>query len=307
MIGWLALTALAAACPDLSERVDAAWVAYDDAELAQARELLGAATQELACQDRMVPSDELRELFYLDTLVSLSQQDQPGAVYAILRAVAVDPDRPPPDDLGPQIADLHATWRARLADARATVVVSGGGAVFVDGVPMQHGEHRRLVEGEHLVQIDDGSAIRSQVVDIHGNWTIETGLEAPEGAALPLPVPEPEPVLPKPHRSRRAGPALIATGLSAAAVGGGAVLAGFLLEPRWRDAPYAGSYGGCAPTDDCWAAAREARIRQDATRIDALFGSGYGLLGVGAVLTGVGVAVAIPTEGGVRIGVSGRF
>lgn len=94
------------------------------------------------------------------------------------------------------------------------------------------------------------------------------------------------------------------TGLGLAAAGGGAVLAGFLLESRFAGRTYDDdSYDGCARADACYASARESAIRRDATTIRALYGAGYGLLGVGGTMTVAGFAVS-PKRDGVALSVT---
>lgn len=76
------------------------------------------------------------------------------------------------------------------------------------------------------------------------------------------------------------------------------MLAGFLLERRFQDAPYdAPDYGGCERGTTCWETNRDAQIRQDATLLRVLYGAGYGLAGLGGALTIAGFAVQPRSDG----------
>jgi hypothetical protein len=306
----LALPAAAAEpCEDVAARVDAAWTAFDDAELGMAADVLDSAIQELSCQSRLLSADELFELFELDALVSLGNEDEDRAVYAIIRAVTVDPTRGTSPENGPALAALHETWQKRLSGVRVRVQVAGQQALYLDGRPIAPGATVEVVAGEHLLQLEEADGVYSEVLELESDAGIVTSPRQP-GAAFattslaPL-VPDP---VPTPPRRRKGGapgtPAVWGTGLGLAAAGGGAVLAGFLLESRFAGRTYDDdSYDGCARADACYASARESAIRRDATTIRALYGAGYGLLGVGGTMTVAGFAVS-PKRDGVALSVT---
>lgn len=280
--------ALAAPCPATAEEVARARAAFDDAEVELAATVVTDAMRDLACQSDQVPAGVLLELYRLDGLVALSQMDQKAAVYATIRAVTVDPSSTPPALYGPELAELHSVWSERLSRSTVVLGVSGGGTVFLDGLPMAHGDTRVVVQGEHLIQISGATALRSEVVDLTAHRVVQTGLAPPPGvappimpgtAAPPVPtVPVPRPVgggvAPNPvgdgsRPGRRRPTALWILGGAALAAGGGAL--GWALyqdEVVFENSVYPD----------------EASVDRAATQINIAYGTGYGLLGVGGVV-----------------------
>lgn len=287
MLVLLIANALAAPCPDVAVVVDEAWAAFDDAELQLAKEHLGRAVESLSCQERVVETDELIGMFRLDGLVSLAQEDRRGAVYASIRVVTIDPSAVPGEELGPDLAEMHATWAERLSETQVEVQVDGLGDAWVDGRPVLEDAPLTLVAGEHLVQARDATGWHSRVVEISEDTqlAIGTGLELLPVVRLPDPPPDLDP---EPGGFNRRTPMLIGGGIGVAG-GIGSVVWAFSREQSFHDDPYdAPSYGSCNLADPCYADEREKQIRGDASAIRALYATGY-------ILTGVGVAV-IGTE-----------
>jgi hypothetical protein len=318
MLLHLASLALAAPCPDISEQVEAAWEAFDDAELADAKAMLTAATASLGCQEVVVEPEVLLGLYRLDALASLALDDRKGVVYAMIRAVAVDHETAqPPESYGPELADLYDTWSARLSETLITVHVQGGGVVYVDGREATMTDPLSVVEGEHLVQVptSEGGYL-STVSELSADHVVRTVLPAPEGVE-PIdldaedPVEEepaaaaPSPIEPAAAPRRRPLPFFIAGGASLA-LGTAALLTGWRSEVAFKNAPYMGpEYAGCTNDRACYEEARQLVINRDALRIRVAYGLGYGLTGVGAGLLGVG-AVGLPASGA-TVGISGRW
>ncbi len=321
MIGLLASLALAAPCdeaPPLHQRVEAAWMQYNDAEVQAAKQLLAEAYTELVCHQRVVTSVELLDLYRADGLVSISQSDNKGAVYATLRAVAVDhASGAPPEAYGPYLSELYATWASRAGAELIEVAVDGGGTVYVDGRPVVYGVPLATTAGEHLIQIDANGMFRNQVLDLTANHVVSTGLPLPPDAVRPVdPVPqpepvavapEPEPVAPPPETipepppgevKRRRHPTWAFAG-AAIAGGGGAFALGSALvsDKNLRNDTYAGY------------TAEEAAevIRKDQQAIRVAYGVGYGLSAVSVGLLTVGIVgfnVSAHPQG---ITIGGRF
>jgi hypothetical protein len=204
----LALPAAAAEpCEDVAARVDAAWTAFDDAELGMAADVLDSAIQELSCQSRLLSADELFELFELDALVSLGNEDEDRAVYAIIRAVTVDPTRGTSPENGPALAALHETWQKRLSGVRVRVQVAGQQALYLDGRPIAPGATVEVVAGEHLLQLEEADGVYSEVLELESDAGIVTSPRQP-GAAFattslaPL-VPDPVPTPPRRRKVAR--------------------------------------------------------------------------------------------------------
>ncbi len=288
---WLASLASAADCGDLATLTGRAWAAFEDAELERAKQVVAEANRALACQPEVVPKQQLLDLFRVDALVSLTQQDRKGAVYATIRMVTIDPDAEPGADLGPEIAELHASWSQRLSDALATVVVTGTGEAWIDGTPVPKGGPLRAIEGEHLVQVRTEAGVLTSVVrELSGAVTLNTGgVVAPATPEVPVQVPVPvpitPPVTPKAPRTHRAG---LLVGGSVIAAGGAATVA--LTWPREQaflaDDYHRPAFGDCAQGDPCYANARYLAIYEDAKEIRTLYAIGYGVLGLGVAIVG---------------------
>jgi hypothetical protein len=292
-------------CPPTATEVQRARMAFDDAEVAEAATILEQALEDLTCQTRVVAGIDLLELYRLDGLVALSRMDDKAAVYATIRAVTVDPSAVPPVSYGPELASLHRTWADRLSGSTATVGVSGGGTVWLDGQQMTHGSTRVVLQGEHLLQVQlvaDGE-IASHLLEVNDDELVETGVAPPPGVPgpnmpavapdpmppprpvgpqpnpapvpLPAPVPVPEPILPEPldpldpeKRARKRPAALWILAGTAVAAGGASFGWAVYQDEAFDQRPF---------TDP-------AQIDRAAQQIRVGYGAGYGLLGVGGVL-----------------------
>ncbi len=298
-------------CPPTATEVQRARAAFDDAEVAQAATILEEALEGLACQEQVVAGIDLLELYRLDGLVALSRMDDKAAVYATIRAVTVDPSAVPPTSYGPDLAQLHRTWADRLSGSTATVGVTGGGTVWLDGQPMSHGRTRVVLQGEHLLQVQvvpDGE-IASHLLEVTGDELVETGVPAPPGVpgprmpglsdpepapqpvqpgpTVPVPAPPPVPIAPEPvapepldhldhldhldPEPRRARKRPTALWV----VAGAAVVAG------------GASFGWAAYQDQTFDQrpfTDPAQVDRAAQQIRVAYGTGYGLAGVGGVL-----------------------
>lgn len=296
-------------CPPLGPQVDSAWAAYRDAEVDDAKAVLQEAYGSLACQTTVLTTDDLLALYRLDALVSITQDDQKGAVYATLRAVAAQHEGAvPPDDYGPTLAELYGTWSERLGGTLVEVRVDGGGEVYVDGRAVPAGGALSVAEGEHVVQVATGEAVRSEVLDLSDAHIVQTGVPGPSAVPAftpaPAPAPAPAPVAPVPRSAdpapvragrRRPAWAFAAAGLTA---GGAAFALGSarVSETNFLADPYAGL-----------GSTRAEVIRRDAQAIRSVYLVGYGLSAVSVGLLSVGV-VGLPTGGGpVTVGVGRRW
>jgi hypothetical protein len=316
IIVFLSAMAMAAPCdqaPLLSVRTQAAWDQYNDAEVAAAKAVLVEAYQELSCPQAVVTSSQLLDFYRLDGLVSISQSDQKGAIYATLRAAAVDHvSGAPPEAYGPYLAELYETWASRLAVAPIEVSVDGGGAVYIDGRPVVYGAPLSVAAGEHLVQIEAGGVFRNSVLDLAADHVVATGVPLPEGALAPATVvPAPAPVVPQPAPVAAPAPIVMLdeepqegprrrrplwTFAGAAIAGGGAAFAlgsGSISERNFLDDPYRG-----------FGAARDTAVYKDAQAVRLAYGLGYGLAAVSGGLLTVGVVgfSASATPQGIHLG-----
>lgn len=302
---WLAAGASAQVCPDVPAQVEQAWAAFNDAELEHSKEIIAAANESLSCQTSLVPTEDLLALYRLDALVSLSQDDDKGAVGATLRAVATDhvDGAPPEAKYGPELAELYRSWADRMSGALVTIRVDGGGYAWVDGRRVDTLNPIQVVEGEHLVQLVIPDLIRSELVDLSADYIVYTGIPGVE-LPYPIPVPQPDPdpaVVPDPAprvaSTNRKRPAVLLIGGAASAILGGAAFAtGFRSEQSFKANAYgAPHYDGCTRNQGCYAQARVDVINADAFKIRAAYGAGYAFTGVGVGLLGLG-AVGLPAD-----------
>ena len=283
MLLLLAHIALAQAqeCPNVQDSVDKAYVAFEDAETELAREEIQQAYQSLGCQQEPVPTAALMELYHLDALTALSAEDVQGATYATIRAISANPSVSPPQSMGPEIAEMHATWSARLKDSKVTLMMEDPEASFwVDGVALTVGVEQLVVEGEHLLQVMRGDVMTSEVVEVSTKlsgiapWNLK--IIRPE-TALPEAVSTTSEKAPKKPKRQSKGAAKWGVTLTGAAIalGGGAVLGlGAYEEQQFTRRVY--DLENYASEGE-----REGAIRDDAAKVNQLYILGYGLVGVG--------------------------
>lgn len=306
------IAAASAACPDVDGLISDARDAFADAEVAQARQTLDRAYEALGCQQATVPRETLLSLYHLDALASIADEDGKASLFAVIRAVSVDPDAPPPAEFGPELQGQHSTWAGRLREDQVRVVVTDDATtVWIDGVAVDGSVD--VVTGEHVVQARGAEGWTSRVMDLSvGGRTRGLPLELqappapPEGPTPPdsevrppLPPPAPEP--------RRIRGGVVATGVLLGLAGGGAILGGRVLESRFDADPYdADVYGDCTRSQSCWSDARSSKIAADARRANALYLTGYVAVGVGVGVLGLELFVLQSGESR-GLGVRGRL
>lgn len=308
---WLSLLAALAfsqECPDLAERMTSARALFDDAELEASKNVVAEAMGALDCQGRVLTTEQLLELYRLDTLVSITQADRKSATYATLRAIAADHTAIPDETrYGPLLVSLWNTWAERLSADLIPVRVAGAGLVWVDGRQIDHSQILYVAAGEHLIQTRANGTLKSELLELTESHVVETGEPGPGPADFPpeessvdetvssegedavLPVATSVPSVPQEAGRRRPWGYFVGGALVGLA-GGGAMAWAAMEEERFLADPYlANSYGGCDRSQSCWAEGRDDAIAQDALLINVGYGAGYGLLATGTALFGVGV------------------
>lgn len=301
---WLALWAAVASanpCPDLGDKVDQAWALFDDAEIESAKATLVQANGALSCQTDVVLRSDLLALFRLDGLVSLALDDRKSAIYATIRAVAVDHQTgAPPAKFGPDLAELYGVWSDRLGAQPIVIRVQGGGDVYIDGRQLDGASFIEVAEGEHLVQVVVDDVVRSELVELTEHFVVATGAAGAGPVPMPFipsetpgttpPVSVEIPVQNSPSVQRRHPKALLISGLLLGAAGGGGVAWAFTKERSFNEDTYdSPGYQGCAAFAPCYAQARDDQIQKDAGKINLYYGLGYGLSVTGATLVGIGL------------------
>jgi hypothetical protein len=308
----LAASLASATCPDLDERVEAARALFNDAELESAKLEIAAAYDGLACQGRVITTNELMALFRLDGLVSLSLEDPKSATYATIRSVAANHSTgAPPAEFGPDLAEMYATWSERLGDQLLWVRVAGAGLVWIDGREVDGRTFVQVAEGEHLIQVRANATLTSEVLDLRADHVVQTGQPGPGPAALPLPpsVPVAVPVEAVPVAPpelvvgpRRHPVGFFVGGVVAGGAGGAAVWWASQQEALFLETAYdADVYRGCFRGSGCYSDARTQEIRGDADRTNAFYAVGYGLSAVGVTLVCVGAVGLTPRPNGVTL------
>jgi len=308
---WSGIVSAYAACPDVDALVEEARAAFADAEVQEARGTLSKAYEALGCQEATVPRESLLALYHLDALASIADEDSKAALFAVIRAVSVDPDAPPPSLFGPELASQHETWAGRLREDLVRVrVVGEGHTVWIDGLALGD-EPVDLVTGEHVVQARGPQGWDSRVMDLSVGGKTKGMPVSLEAVPAPAPDPDRDPIRPPdppPVTKRRVSPAVVTVGVVLAGAGGGAILAGSIMERGFHDDAYdADSYGGCTRSQACWADARADKIGADARAANAAYLTGYGLVGVGVGIVGLEVLVLRTSGGGHGLGLRGRF
>lgn len=308
MLFLLASIAVAQAqeCPAVQDSVDKAYGAFEDAETEEARELIKQTYLSLECQQTTVPTGALMELYHLDALTALSVEDVQGATYATIRAISANPSVSPPESMGPEIAEMHATWSTRLKDSQLTLTHQDAEvSLWVDGVLLPVGTERQFVEGEHLLQVMNDGVMTSKVVELGTKlsgvapWNLLVVRPAEKTVAV-APVQAVKP--PKKPKRQGKGAAKWGVTLAGAAItlGGGAVLGlGAYEEQQFTSRSY-------DPDEYANDNERERAIRDDAAKVNQLYILGYGLVGVGIATTSIGL-FAIPVSDGGGLGLRARW
>ncbi len=296
VIAWL--SAMAFGCEPLGQRLTEAQAALDDAEVALARAAVDGAYKSLECQQQVVEPEELLALYRLDGVVALAAGDKGRAVYAVLRAGAIDPvSAIHPQEHGPDLAFLFATYAAPLGASLIAVSVDDSRSVWIDGHPIGL-VPLGIARGEHVVQVGTPGALASRVVEISADTIFHEGEPGPapllgppvERAAPPSP---PMPLLPEPvaalipveHPHDVPSRVVWIGGLAVGAASGAAFVLGWTAERDFNADPYqAETYAGCQRDEPCWSTGRTEEIRAASDRVRLFYLAGYGLAGAGAGL-----------------------
>lgn len=158
----LLLAGFASAGP-LSDRVDQALDALEQAEVAQAMWHLTKADEALRGGELAATRDDLLAYYHALGLTHLVRDDQLRTTDAAMRALWIDPSTKPEDRHGPAYAKV---FKAVKKGARITMVkvrVVGDGTVRVSGAQAAGGDILKVPRGEHVVQILRGQTWETSV------------------------------------------------------------------------------------------------------------------------------------------------
>jgi hypothetical protein len=312
---WFATLASADPCPDPTVAVQAAYDAFDEAEVDLAQARVDEALAGLLCAPTPTPANVLEDLYGFAAVVAYARGDQRATVTALMRLRAAFPSGAPHSQFGPELIEQAAAWSERLA-AEQVAVVPTEISVVVDGVRLAVGQRHSVPMGDHLLQAEGvtgaWTSIRQDVgvdrslalVDVPAVASVE-----PRPGREPKPPRDPRPrpdriELPPKHRA-----ALLVSGAVSLAAGAGALGYGLAQERRFLDDAYdQASFGGCAIGDACYEDARIEAIRGDALAVRIAYIAGYGLSALGVGLLGTELFILpAPTATGATVGLRGRF
>jgi len=165
--------AAAIAMGAVGNRVGDAMLAFHDAEVHQAMQILGQLDAELPSVTEPIPSQELQVLYQSQALVHLVGGNAAGASAAVAQALVINPDADPIDALGPDYARLHKLLRKADMLRTIEVPVQGSGTALLSGMPIDASEGTvELIAGRHLLQTELNGVWTSQFVWVQDGFTL---------------------------------------------------------------------------------------------------------------------------------------
>jgi hypothetical protein len=157
----------------VGSRVGDAMLAFHDAEVHQAMQILGQLDAELPKVTEPVPQRELQQLYQSQALVHLVGGNAAGASAAVAQALVVDPDAEPIDALGPEYARLHKLLRKADMLRTIEVPVQGSGTARISGQPIDASDGTvELIAGRHLLQVERNGTWTSQFVWVQDGFAL---------------------------------------------------------------------------------------------------------------------------------------
>jgi hypothetical protein len=305
-----------ASTPTTAERLREARALVVARDYVAAAAVLDAAEEEAPRAAGPVPASDLSRLWFYRGVIAWRQGLRDGAALdAWRKAAAIDPVAPPDATLlpDPQDQDAYHAIRAEVKGYTGVPVeVPSSFRVFVDGSAVE--EDGEITPGPHLVQTEcpDGA--------LAGAWYVFG--PAPRSWRFPCKRRPDAPVAPPPptavdvsaERPAPTTPAIdgaavtqgLRIGGSAAVVGGGGLLtAAWVLErAALSDERQLRAWGA-----EGWSAT-ELEALPEVRRVNALYGAGYVVLGLGAAALGASFVVPLavaPVGEGQAVLVHGRW
>lgn len=313
---WLMFSvAMADPCPDIADTVLQARLAFEDAEVEQARAVIDTAMSGLVCQTAPVDTVTLADLYGFDAVVSYSAGDDAQTGDALGRLRTAFPQVEPHPLFGPELVTLSDAAAARVGERSVSVTLVEGRRLWVDGQAAELDTALSVVPGMHFVQSNDGSGVVSAWMNVQ--TSVEAVLEDGVTFREPRPVrrERPEHVetptgsarVARDKRRRRGG--LLAVGALTAAAGGGALVYAWQGEQSFLTNPYnEAQYGECALGAACYGDARVSAIQSDAKRVRAAYIAGYALTALGVGIVGTELLILPePKDKGGTVGLRGTF
>jgi hypothetical protein len=313
---WLMFSvAMADPCPDIADTVLQASLAFEDAEVDQARGLIDTAMSGLSCQTAPIDGAVLADLYGFDAVVSYSSGDDERTDTALTRLRTAFPQVDSHPMFGPELVERSDAASMRAGEPTASLTLVEGRRLWVDGQAVQIDTPLALVPGMHLLQSNGGDGVLTAWMDVQG--TVDAVID--DGVTLRQPRrsrPERPERSERPARSERvAGDkrghrgGLLVVGALTAAAGGGALVYGWQGEQSFNTNAFdAAQYGDCALVDACYADARISAIRSDANRVRIAYIAGYALTALGVGIVGTELLILPQPKGdGGTVGLRGTF
>lgn len=306
---WLMFSvALADPCPDIADTVLQASLAFEDAEVEQARGLIDTAMSGLSCQTAPTDPAVLADLYGFDAVVSYSSGDDERTDTALTRLRTAFPDVESHPMFGPELIERSEAAAARAGGETAALTLVEGRRLWVDGREAALETPLALVPGVHLVQSNAGTGVQTAWMDIQGTQDaiVDDGVTLREPRRARTRPERPERIA-SDKRRRRGG--LLAVGALTAAAGGGALVYGWQAEQSFNSDPFAAAqYGDCLVADACYADARISAIQSDGRRVRIAYIAGYALTALGVGIVGTELLILPEPKGkGGTVGLRGTF
>ncbi len=156
----------------LGPTVTGAWAAFNDAEVGQAKKLLGDAEAQLFNAKVPLSSDELGTLYQTRGMVYMVSGDAARASAAIAQSLIVDPGSEPIKALGPDFAKVHKSMAKVGLVQTVRVKVEGEGKALISGRSISPNSYVDVPAGAHLIQRQVGEAWTSEMVYITDGYTL---------------------------------------------------------------------------------------------------------------------------------------
>ncbi len=310
---WLMFSvAMADPCPDIADTVLQASLAFEDAEVDQARGLIDTAMTGLSCQTAPIDGPVLADLYGFDAVVSYSSGDDERTDTALTRLRTAFPQVDSHPMFGPELVERSESASVRAGESTATLTLIEGRRMWVDGRVAEVDAPMVLVPGMHLIQSNSGAGVQTAWMDVQGtvDAVIDDGVTLRQARRS-----RPE----RPARSERAERVagdkrrhrggLLAVGVLTGAAGGGALVYGWQAEQSFNTNAYdAAVYGECGVAEACYRDARISAIRSDANRVRIAYIAGYALTALGVGIVGTELLILPQPKGdGGTVGLRGTF
>ena len=156
----------------LATAVGGAWAAFNDAEIDQAKRMLGEAEAQLFTATVPLTADELGTLYQTRGMVYMVSGDAARASAAIAQSLIVDPGAEPLRALGPDFAKVHKSMAKVGLVQNVRVKIEGQGNALISGIAISPNSYVDVPAGAHLIQRQVGDSWTSEMIYISEGYTL---------------------------------------------------------------------------------------------------------------------------------------